>query len=44
VTVNVTIRALRADEVESVQWALYDVVSWSPERELLPFEVTTRAP
>ena len=39
-----TYRALRGDEVEHVKWALHTAVSWSPERELPPYEVVIDHP
>jgi hypothetical protein len=44
VTVEVVVRPLGADEVDQVRWALYEAVSWSPERELPPFELTIEHP
>jgi ribosomal protein S18 acetylase RimI-like enzyme len=44
VTVDVVLRALRADEVEPVRWALFEAVGWDPERELPPFELTIEHP
>ena len=43
-TVEVVFRALRADEVEHVRWALFEAVAWDPERELPPFELTIEHP
>jgi ribosomal protein S18 acetylase RimI-like enzyme len=36
---EVTFRPLGPDDVELVKWALYEAVSWSPERELPPHDV-----
>lgn len=33
-----TIRPLARNEVEPVKWALYEAVSWNPERQLPPYE------
>ena len=38
------IRLLRPDEVVHVRWALYEAVSWDPERELPPFDVVIEHP
>ncbi|HSI98437.1 MAG TPA: GNAT family N-acetyltransferase [Gaiellaceae bacterium] len=35
---EVTLRTLGANDVEHVKWALYEAVSWSPDRELPPYE------
>jgi len=35
---DVRVRELGADDVEHVKWAMYEAVSWNPERELPPFE------
>ena len=32
------VRALSKDDVEHVKWALYEAVSWNPERQLPPYE------
>jgi GNAT superfamily N-acetyltransferase len=34
----VTFRALTKDDLEHVKWALYEAVSWNPERQLPPYE------
>lgn len=31
-------RALTQDDVDHVKWALYEAVSWNPERQLPPYE------
>lgn len=36
---EVTFRPLGPDDVELVKWTLYEAVSWSPERELAPYDV-----
>ena len=41
---DVVLRALRADESEHVRWALFEAVTWDPERELPPFAVTIEHP
>jgi len=33
-----------ADDVGDVRWALFEAVSWNPERRLPPFEVTIEHP
>jgi ribosomal protein S18 acetylase RimI-like enzyme len=42
--VNLTYRALTPADLEHVKWALFEAVSWNPERELPPFEVTIGHP
>ena len=37
-------RALGPGDVQHVKWALYEAVSWDPERELPPFEDTIEHP
>lgn len=39
-----TFRALDADDVELVKWALFEAVSWDPDRELPPYEVVVERP
>ena len=41
---DVAIRALGPGDVEHVGWALYEAVSWNPEREPPPFELTIEHP
>jgi ribosomal protein S18 acetylase RimI-like enzyme len=41
---DIRIRTLRPGDVQHVRWALYEAVSWDPERELPPFEVTIEHP
>jgi GNAT superfamily N-acetyltransferase len=38
------LRALGPDDVEHVKWALYEAVSWNPERELPPYDVVIQHP
>ena len=35
---DLMIRALEEDDVEHVRWALFQAVSWNPERKLPPYE------
>jgi GNAT superfamily N-acetyltransferase len=42
--VDLTIRELGAEDVEHVKWALYEAVSWDPERELPPYEFVIEHP
>jgi ribosomal protein S18 acetylase RimI-like enzyme len=42
--VVVSIRALGADDVELVKWALYTAVSWNPARELPAYELLIEHP
>jgi ribosomal protein S18 acetylase RimI-like enzyme len=44
VRVEVVFRTLQVDDVEHVRWALFEAVSWDPERELPPFELTIEHP
>ena len=41
---DVTIRELGAGAVERVKWALYEAVSWDPDRELPPYELVIEHP
>jgi ribosomal protein S18 acetylase RimI-like enzyme len=41
---DVDLRPLEAHEVEHVRWALYEAVSWDPERVLPPFDVVVEHP
>jgi ribosomal protein S18 acetylase RimI-like enzyme len=41
---DVEIRELRPEEAGHVKWALYEAVSWNPERVLPPFEATIEHP
>lgn len=41
---DVALRDLAADEVECVKWALYEAVSWAPDRELPPYEALVDHP
>jgi ribosomal protein S18 acetylase RimI-like enzyme len=38
VAADVEFRALAKDDLEHVKWALYEAVSWNPERQLPPYE------
>ena len=38
VAADVEFRALANDDLEHVKWALYEAVSWNPERQLPPYE------
>jgi ribosomal protein S18 acetylase RimI-like enzyme len=42
--VEATLRELGPDDVESVKWALFEAVSWNPERELPPYELVIDHP
>jgi ribosomal protein S18 acetylase RimI-like enzyme len=42
--VEVLFRRLRVEDVDHVRWALYEAVSWDPERALPPFDVTIDHP
>jgi ribosomal protein S18 acetylase RimI-like enzyme len=41
---EVVFRHAGADDVGDVRWALFEAVSWNPERRLPPFEVTIEHP
>jgi ribosomal protein S18 acetylase RimI-like enzyme len=41
---EVVFRHAGADDVGHVRWALFEAVSWNPERRLPPFEVTIDHP
>jgi ribosomal protein S18 acetylase RimI-like enzyme len=41
---EVVFRHAGADDVGHVRWALFEAVSWNPERRLPPFEVTIEHP
>ena len=41
---DVVVRPAEADDVEHVKWALFEAVSWNPERQLPPFELTIEHP
>jgi len=41
---DVTYRPLAPKDVEHVKWALYEAVSWDPERALPPFELVVEHP
>ena len=41
---EVAFRHAGADDVGHVRWALFEAVSWNPERRLPPFEVTIEHP
>jgi ribosomal protein S18 acetylase RimI-like enzyme len=41
---DVVSRQTRADDLEHVKWALFEAVSWNPNRVLPPFEVTIEHP
>jgi GNAT superfamily N-acetyltransferase len=42
--VSIAFRPLGADDVEHVKWALYEAVSWDPDRVLPPYELTIEHP
>jgi RimJ/RimL family protein N-acetyltransferase len=41
---ELVLRPATADDVEHVKWALFEAVSWNPERVLPPYEVTIEHP
>lgn len=41
---EVALRRVAADDLAHLKWALYQAVSWNPERQLPPFEVTIEHP
>lgn len=41
---TVAFRPLGGDDVEHVKWALYEAVSWAPDRVLPPYELTIEHP
>jgi ribosomal protein S18 acetylase RimI-like enzyme len=41
---GLVVRQLTADDVEHVRWALFQAVSWDPDRVLPPYELTIEHP